>query len=335
MSVAAPEAAAPVVAPKDPLQAVLERNRAKADYSNVETAPRAAPLPSKTAEIKGDDAVVRRVSKLESQALADKATITQLQTTAKQAEALLKVKELYAAGKYSEALGLLSEADPSEEMEKILGEHLSKQTEETEGALAERVDALQKKVDADAKAREAAETARMAAEAKRVEDEAQANTTAFALNALDVALNDDGTPKFELCARPANREGAAKLAIEHAVALAVKKGMDVEALTPDATRALLQDAYADVEAEIEAEGIAEQKRIDERYKRAPKQVPRAQQQTAQRMDPPVTGADRVQQTGQQTSRPQPIPKPGLAIEKPRPAYTLEAVLARNRERARY
>lgn len=334
MSVAAPEAAAPVVAPKDPLQAVLERNRAKADYSNVTGEPRAA-APPKTAEIKADDAVVRRVSKLESQALADKATIAALQTTAKQAETLLRIQELYKAGKRSEALGLLSEADPSEEMEKLLEEHLSKQTDETEGALAQRVDSLQKQVEADAKARKDAEEARAAADTKRVEDEAQANTTAFALNALDVALNDDGTPKFELCARPANREGAAKLAIEHAVALAVKKGMDVESLTPDATRALLQDAYADVEAEIEAEGIAEQKRIDERYKRAPKQVSRAQQPTPQRMDPPVTGADRVQQTGQQTSRPQPIPKPGLAIEKPRPAYTLEAVLARNRERARY
>lgn len=321
-------------APVTGLAAALQKSRAGAVF-DVD-APKPEPAKPKTVEIKADDAMVRRMSALEGQALADKARIATLETTAKQGEALVRVKELYKAGKRTEAIALLSEADPTAEMEAILEEHLSRPTEETEAALAQRVDKLQEQVEADAKARKDAEDARVATEAKRVETEAQANTQAFALNALDTALNDDGTPKFELCARPKNRDGAAKLAIEHAVALAVKRGLDVESLTPDTSRALLQDAYADVEMEIEAEGVERLKEIEERYKRVPKAIPaRAAQPSPQVVVPPGNGADRGQQTGQQTSRPQPTPKVGLAIEKPKPAHTLDAVLAKNAERARY
>ncbi len=336
-------APAPAEAPKPLLSAVLDKMKAKATYGT--DGPRNAEPPKpKTVEIAADDAMVRRVSKLESQALADKETIATLQTTAEQAKTLMKVQELYAAGKRREAIGLLSKADPSEEMEKLLEEHLSQPTEETETALAAKVDDLQKQLDADKAAREAFE----AKQAQRAEADAQASTLAFATHALDAAVNDDGTPKFELCARPKNREGAAQLAIEHAVALAIKQGIDVEGLTPDATRALLQEAYADVEAEIEAEGIAKQKELTERYVRMPKAPPaarqslftqtpdqQAQRPTAQPVSPPVTGEDRGSQPGQQTSRPQPFPKPGMRTEKPLPVHTLEAVLAKNRARARY
>ena len=328
--------------PKPLIATVIEKLRAKADYGTAEPRHGEPPKP-KTVEIKADDAMVRRVTALESAALADKAKIATLETTAKQAEVLMKVQELYAAGKRREAIGLLSKADPSEEMEKLLEEHLSQPTDETESALAAKVDNLQKQLDADAAARKDFE----AKQVQRAEAEAQASTLAFATHALDAAVNDDGTPKFELCARPKNREGAAQLAIEHAVALAIKRGIEVETLTPDATRALLQDAYADVEAELEAEGVAKQKELAERYVRAPKAQPArqplftqkpeqmAQHPTPQSVDPPVTGADRGSQEGQQTSRPQPIPSPGLRVEKPLPAHTLEAVLAKNRARARY
>jgi hypothetical protein len=318
---------APAAPAANPLDAVLARNREKADYGTA-----AEPPKTKTAEIKADDAVVRRVSKLEGEAIEHKATIAKLETTAKQAEALLQVQKLWKDGKRTEAIALLAEADPTETMEKLLEDHLSQQTDATESALAARVDEIKKQVDADAQARKDFE----AAQAKKSEAEAQASTLAFATHALDAAVNEDGTPKFELCSRAKNREGAAKLAIEHAVALAVKRGLDVDALTPDATRALLQDAYADVEAEIEAEGVERQREVDERYKRTPKApAPRAQQQTPQSAGPPGNGEDRGRQEGQQTSRPQPIPAPGLRTEKPKPAYSLEAVLAKNNERARY
>lgn len=333
---------APAAAPAAPvLAAVLDKIRAKADYGPNEPRNPVEPPKPKTVEIKADDAMVRRMAKLEGEALASKETIARLETTAKQAETLFKVQELYAAGKRSEALGLLSKADPSEEMEKLLEEHLSRPTEETETALADKVDELQKRLDADEAARKDQETK----QAARAESDAKASTLAFATHALDAATNDDGTPKFELCARPKNREGAAQLAIEHAVALAIKRSIDVDSLTPDATRALLQDAYADVEAELEAEGIERQREVAERYVRTPKAQPAARQPlftqtpaqrpTAQQVDPPGNWEDQGRQDGQQTSRPQPIPKPGLRTEKPLPAHTLEAVLAKNRQRARY
>jgi hypothetical protein len=319
-------------APAVGLEAVLEKTRAKAVF---ELDAPAAPKPV-TAAIKADDAVVKRVTTLEQQARADKAKIAELEATAKQSEALAKVKTLWKEGKRRDAIALLAEADPTQEMEALLTEHLEHQTEETEEALATRVAEVDKRL-GEAEARQKSQEAKDAA---RAAQEAEASTLAFATHALDAAVNDDGTPRFELCARPVNRDGAAKLAIEHAVSLALKRGLDPENLTPDAARALLQDAYSDVEAELEAEGVAEQKRIEERYRRAPKAAPavpaaRQAQPSPVSVSPPTSGGDQGQQTREQTSRPQPLPKPGAKTEKPTPTHSLEAVLAKNRERARY
>jgi hypothetical protein len=325
---------ATTTAPAIGLEAVLEKTRAKAVFDL--DAPAAAPKPAVTAEIKADDAVVKRVTTLEQQARADKAKIAELEATAKQSEALAKVKALWKEGKRRDAIGLLAEADPTQEMEALLTEHLEHQTDETESALATRVAEVDKRL-GEAEARQKDQEAKDAA---RAAQEAEASTLAFATHALDAAVNDDGTPKFELCARPVNRDGAAKLAISHAVDLAIKRGLDPENLTPDAARALLQDAYADVETELEAEGVVEQKRIEERFRRTPKATPtvpaaRQAQPSPVSISPPNSGGDQGQQTREQTSRPQPLPKPGAKTEKPTPTHSLEAVLAKNRERARY
>src|SRR4029077_7831885 len=112
-------------------------------------------------------------------------------------------------------------------------------------------DDLAKKIEADAEARKADEAKR--AEAASAEQEAQA--ASFATRALDSATNEDGSPVYELCAKPENRTEAVKLAIEHATQLAIARGIESETLTPDTVTALLNEAYADVEAELEAEGI--------------------------------------------------------------------------------
>jgi hypothetical protein len=318
------------------LDAVLAKVNARADYGAE--APRAEPAKPKVVEIKGDAATLSRVSKLERENLDYKAKIATLETGAKDVETLVQVRKLYSEGKKVDAIALLAGADPTAEMEALLIAHLDRPHDpETEGALAAKVEDLAKRIDADEKARKIADDAAAA----RHEAQAMDNTLAFATHALDTATNEDGSPKFELCARADNKADAAKLAIEHAGTLAVARGIDPAALTPDVARKLLQDAYADVELELEAEGVEREKELAARFRRTPKTVPaRAApdatvQPTAQQVGPPNSGEDKGRQDGQQTSRPQPLSKPRLATETPKPAHTIEAVLAKNRERARY
>ena len=218
-------------------------------------------------------------------------------------------------------------------MEDLLAEHLSKPTAATKTAVENKLDELTKKIEDDEKARKALE-------AKQVSDAAAAaaaaetqGTTAFALNALETATNDDGTLKYELCTREDNREGATTLAIERVKALAIERNIDGDALTPDIARQLFQDAYADVEAVLEETAAEELAAWEKKYKRAPKATqPSPQPLQATKALPAPAGKDPGRKEPQ--TRPPTLAKPPIQTTKPTGSL-MDQILQSNRDRAVY
>ena len=342
-----PAAPAAPAAPRfTDLQTLTAKLQAKADYGTsgpragapapatpaAPVQPTATPPPARTAEIAGDPETQKRVSKLEADNLALKGQISTLEASKKDADTLAQVRKLYGEGKKMDAIAMLAGADPTQEMEALLAAYLEHPSADNESALAQRADELQKKIDAESAARKELE-GKIAA---REQQEQQQGLRAFALHALDGAVSDSGAPLHEICSRPENRADAAQKVIEKLPKLAIDKGLDPEHVTPDAARALLVEAYALVEADFEAEG----KRLEAeaaRFRRKSAetaQPPRVirEQQTPQSTGSPGDGADRNPPAAPQT---RPLSKPPVFTERQQPASTLDAVLAKNRERARY
>lgn len=337
-----PAAAAP---PPKTFGDVLAKLRGRAQYDTPREPP-AAPAAATKVEIPGDDVSLKRITRLEADNLAAKERIAQLEGAEKDAALLRDVRKLYGEGKKMEAIGMLAGADPSGELEELLASYLEADKGTPAAATAEA--ALAAKVD---EALQTGKKAQEAIEALRKEDAAKAdkedrsNRLGFALQALDGAKNDDGTPQFELCSRQENRGDLEKLLfgyaddkgveqMGHVQRLAVKQGVKSEDVTPELARKLILAAYADIEAELEAEGLEQQKAIDARYKKAPRAGAGdgRQPQNPQRVTPPVAGS--VQEP-QREPQPRPMQKPPVRVAETKPVHSLDAVMAKNRERARY
>lgn len=344
-------APAPAAAPPNTFGDIMAKIRAKAvkEPPREPTTVSPAPVPQVPAkvEIPGDDVALKRVTRLEAENLAQKTRITELEGAEKDAKLLRDVKKLYSDGKKMDAIAMLAGADPTGEMEELLSAYLASDdgtpaAATAEAALAAKVDEA---LDAGKKAQEAVDKLKAddAARARATEDRARLS---FALAALDGAKNDDGSPRFELCGRPENRGDLEKLLfgfvddkgveqMGHVQRMAVKQQVKNEDVTPDLARKLILDAYADIEAELEAEGVEQQKLIDARYRKTPAAAPApraAEPQTPQRVSPPEQGAAPGRQ-GEPQARP--MQRPPVRTDAPKPAHSLDAVMAKNRERARY
>ena len=314
-------------------------------------APRAAaPVPPAKVDIPGDDLALKRVSRLEAENLELKERVGKLDPAAETDAAFARqIRKLYSEGKKMDALGLLAQADPTGEMESLLATYLEAPTATAEAALAAKVDEA---LDASKKALEASAKLQTA-DAERAAAAQKQGQLSFALSALDGAKNDDGSPRFELCARPENRADIEKRLFGHVGAdgiermghvqrLAIEQKVASDDVTPDLARRLIVEGFEAIETELEAEGIEQQKLIDARFKRTAKfasgdgareqQRAAAEPQNPQRLAPPDSGPAQGQPREPQ---PRPMQRPPVRTDAPKPAWSLDAVMAKNRERARY
>lgn len=305
--------------------------------------PRAVPTPAPVAtkvEVPGDDLALKRVSRLEAENLELKDKAGKADAAEQDAQFARQIRKLYSEGKKMDALGLLAQADPTGEMEALLATYLEQPTATAEAALAAKVDEA---LDTSKKALEASQKlqADEAGRAKTAENQARFS---FALSALDGAKNDDGSPRLELCARPENRGDIERRLFGHVDNEGVERGGHVQRLaieqkieskdvTPDLARRLITEGFEAIEAELEAEGVEQQKVIDARFKRTARGQPAAAApQNPQLVGPPEVGSapDR-----QREPQPRPLQRPPVRTDAPKPAWSLDAVMAKNRERARY
>lgn len=325
----------------------MAKIRSRATPETPRAAP-PAPAPTKV-DLPGDDLALKRVSRLEAENLELKDKAGKADAAEQDAQFARQIRKLYSEGKKMDALGLLAQADPTGEMEALLATYLEQPTATAEAALAAKVDEA---LDTSKKALKASQKlqADEAGRAKTAENQARFS---FALSALDGAKNDDGSLRFELCARPENRGDIERRLFGHVDNEGVERGGHVQRLaieqkieskdvTPDLARRLITEGFEAIEAELEAEGVEQQKVIDARFKRTAKfasgdgarqqQREAAPPQNPQLVGPPEVGSapDR-----QREPQPRPLQRPPVRTDAPKPAWSLDAVMAKNRERARY
>ena len=331
----APAADAPPTSFKD----IMAKIRSRA---TPETPRAAEPAPPAKVDIPGDDLALKRVSRLEAENLELKERVGKLDPAAETDAAFARqIRKLYSEGKKMDALGLLAQADPTGEMESLLATYLEAPTATAEAALAAKVDEA---LDASKKALEASAKLQTA-DAERAAAAQKQGQFSFALSALDGAKNDDGSPRFELCARPENRADIEKRLFGHVGAdgiermghvqrLAIEQKVASDDVTPDLARRLIVEGFEAIEAELEAEGIEQLKLVEARFKKGAKEQPRAaaEPQNPQRLAPPDSGPAQGQPREPQ---PRPMQRPPVRTDAPKPAWSLDAVMAKNRERARY
>ncbi len=307
---------------------VLEKVRAKADFGVDAKKPADKPADPPKPE-PADAAAIKRAAKLEKTAREQEARIKQLEAEAASIANAKEALDLWKAGKRMEALAKLAGVEDAAAEYEALTEAYLAGTDTKQAA----ENALETKVEKLAEDFEAERQARADAEKKQAEQAAAervANAHAFALHTLDDIKHDDGSPVFELCAHPDNRADAAKLATEHAGDLAVARELEPEKITPEVAAALYKDAFAAVEAELEAEG--ERRRAElARFTKKPTAAP-AQSQAPQRTSPPATREDKGQQVKPQI---RPLSRPPVATTPQKPAHSIQAVLEKVRERARF
>jgi hypothetical protein len=343
----APAAAQPAAgeAPPTSFKDIMAKIRSRATPETPRAAPAPAPVATKV-EVPGDDLALKRVSRLEAENLELKDKAGKADAAEQDAKFAREIRKLYSEGKKMDALGLLAQADPTGEMEELLAAYLEKPTATAEAALAAKVDEA---LDTSKKALEASQRlqAEEAGRAKTAENQARLS---FALSALDGAKNDDGSPRFELCARPENRGDIERrlfgylddAGVErggHVQRLAIEQKVESKDVTPDLARRLIVEGFEAIEAELEAEGVEQQRVIDARFKRSAKFASGdgARQQAAAPQNPQVVGPPEVgsAQDRQREPQPRPMQRPPVRTDAPKPAWSLDAVMAKNRERARY
>jgi predicted nuclease with RNAse H fold len=325
------------------IESILASNRANAimDPTKPPEAPKVEPAKVEPKAADPKDLALKRLTQLEKQNLDYKARITELETSQADYAALKEVEKVFATGTATEkieALGKLAKADPTDTMEDLLAEHLSKPTAATKNALETKVDELTKKIEDDEKARKALDSKTVADAAAAAAAAEQAGTAAFAVNALETATNEDGTPKYELCSRADNREDATTLAIERVKVLAIERAIDGDTLTPDIARQLFQDAYADVEGVLEETAAEELAAWEQKYKRTPKTAPAPGKgpppQQLQAPTAPPASAGKEEGRKEPQTRPPTLAKPPVVSTKPTGSL-MDQILQSNRDRAVY
>lgn len=231
-------------------------------------------------------AELKTFTKLQREKRELETRLKKLEAETKDAAVALEAQKLLGEGKKLEALAKLTGKDPTEELTALLESYIAEPGDKAaENDLAKKVEEISATIAADKKADEEKE-------AKAVTAQAQSMVGRVLTGAAE---------KYELCARKENRDEAIAAAIDGAVYLAGERKIDLSTLSEDETNALIEEAFAGVEAVYDSYG--------KRYSKTPK--------------PTTTSAESVARGTVTTTPP---------TGKPR---TLEEVMARARERAIY
>jgi hypothetical protein len=243
---ATPTPPTPAADPGRPVGDPFQRAKARA-LETVTADPKApaaaAPPPAAAkAEINVDPEALKQITALSKQKRELEKKLKELEPAAAGAGDLAKAKKLYAEGKKLEAITLLSGAsDPTAEMEALIASYLADGKEITAADLAKQI----------------AEDKRLAAEEKkRLDDEAakksasdqEAATEREAMGFLDNVLGQ-ATERYPLCADAKHRAEASKAAFAVMNTIREVRKIDPAALTPEAARALVEEAFEEVEVE--------------------------------------------------------------------------------------
>jgi hypothetical protein len=325
---AAAAAAPPAQASRpDPLSATA---------ASVPPPPAAAPAPEpKRPEIDADAASLKTWARLQRENRELTAKLKDSEPTAAAAKALADARALYASGKRMDAIGILAGVkDPSSEMENLLADYL-KGGEVKELTAAE----LAAKLEAE-KAAERAED-----EKRRKEDE-EKQAAAGAAEAQRQAVGfiehviGEVASKFELCAKADHRQLAAAEALKGVMVLREARGIDPKDMTPEKTRALIEEALEEVEVELmlDAQREATRTQLRERIQRGTGQA------GARPLDGNSSQRESAQSLGRrdqpETRQPAPptidatLSRPGVSPQPPQRFYTHAQAQERAREAAR-
>jgi len=218
-------------------------------------------------------------------------------------------------------------------MEGLLAEYL-KSGETKELTVAE----LKAQLDA----KEAAQRAED--EKKRKEDEEKATAAAHAearkqaVGFVDHVIGEVAA-KFELCAQPAHRQLAAEEALKGILVLQEARKLDPKEMTPEKTRALIEEALEEVEVELMLDAQRETVRgqLRERISKAPLQTAGG----AVQPDPSQRASAQSWGRREQPEIRQPAPtidasigRPGVTQPPPRKFYSHAEAQERARQAAR-
>lgn len=220
------------------------------------------PAPAPTINV--DPEALSQITKLSKQLREANAKLKELEPSAAPAKALADAKALYASGKKLEAIAALSgAADPSAEMEALLADYLKG----GDGGELTAAD-LKKQWDAE-KAAQAAEKDKAAKEAAEKAAAAEADgQRQAALGYLDHVLAETAS-KYEIAAKTENRKDATAAALAAVETLRAARGIDPEKMTPEEGRALVEEAFEEVEVEymLQAERDVMRERLRERVRK--------------------------------------------------------------------
>lgn len=301
-------------------------------------APAAPAAPADGADgqpkINADEASLKTWARLQRENRELEAKLKGAEPAIAAAKTLGDARKLYGEGKKLEAIALLAGAkDANAEMEGLLAEYL-KGGEAKELTAAE----LAAKLEAEKAAeREAAE------KQKKIDEEKQAAAAATeaqrqAVGFIDHVIGDVAT-KFELCAKAEHRQLAAAEALKGVLVLREARGIDPASMTPEKTRALIEEALEEVEVELMLDAQRETVRgqLRERIGKTPLQTGGAGVQP----DPSQRASAQSWGRREQPETRQPAPtidaslsRPGVTQPPPRRFYSHAEAMERARQAAR-
>lgn len=296
----------------------------------------AAPVadPAKPPEIDADPASLKTWARLQRENRELEAKLKGAEPAMAAAKTLGDARKLYAEGKKIEAIALLSDAkDATGEMEGLLAEYLKggEAKEPTVADLAARIEADK------AAAREESEKQRKADEEKQATAaaaEAQRAATGF----VESVIGEVAT-KFELCAKAEHRQLAAAEALKGVLVLREARGLDPKDLTPEKTRALIEEALEEVEVELMLDAQRETMRgqLRERISKGPLQTGAGGVQPDPSQRASAQSSGRREQP--ETRQPAPtidasVSRPGVTPPPPRRFYSHAEAQERARQAAR-
>lgn len=340
---ASPAPAAPVpgvLAPRPPT--IFEAAKARAFAAvEKELVPHVPPVAAHASEVDGkrtgqppgappsidmDPETLRQVTKLSAEKRALEARLKELEPASAAAATLAEVRKLYAAGKKIEAVALLADSkDATAEMEGLLADFIGRAEpkEITAADIAKRLDD-EKKASNDAKAKADAEAAE---KAKGAEQEA-AKTAATAYVA---SIIGELAAQYEHAGKAERRAEAAPAVLAAVTALREAKGLtDDDLATPEATRALIEEAIDEVEVEYTLEAAREATREAVKIRKGALQTSASGAgSTSGQRGNPADSARRDQPETRQTTPT--LPRPGITTQ-PRSRYlTHDAAKAKAKE----
>jgi hypothetical protein len=226
--------------PVDPMVAVLEKARAAAEAATPKD--QAAPSAQATAATKdptsaaSSDDDLGKFAKLHRQKLELEAKLKEAEGSREQVKTLMDAKALVDQGKKLEAFALLTGKDSTEELTSLLESYIGETPADDKDKLAKEVADIKAKLDAEAKEK-----------TKAGETQAKQAAEQFVGTFLD-----KHTDKFEVAARTENRQESIEAAIDGALYLAKKRGLDLTKVDQEGLDQLMLESMEGVEKTYEA-----------------------------------------------------------------------------------